>query len=84
MYEYLNNNVSRVQETTTYTDLYLPGLSTKHRLQLGVRNAYVTRGLNHIPPCERTILGPLDFSKTFVTVNLTTLLEDIEQSSLPS
>ncbi len=48
-----------------------------------VINARIVYGLNQKPPCERTILVALDLSKAVDTVNHTTLLEDIEQSTLP-
>lgn len=50
---------------------------------LSVKNAQITRGLNQKPPCDRTILVALDLSKAFDTVKYTTLLEDIEQTTLP-
>ncbi|XP_039968218.1 uncharacterized protein LOC120779998 [Bactrocera tryoni] len=50
---------------------------------LSVINAQIVRGLNQKPPCERTILVALDLSKAFNTVNHTTLLQDIEKTTLP-
>ncbi|XP_049318515.1 probable RNA-directed DNA polymerase from transposon X-element isoform X1 [Bactrocera dorsalis] len=50
---------------------------------LSVINAQIVRGLNQKPPCERTILVALDLSKAFDTVNHTTLLQDIEKTTLP-
>ncbi|XP_039962846.1 uncharacterized protein LOC120776355 [Bactrocera tryoni] len=50
---------------------------------LSVINAQIVRGLNQKPPCERTILVALDLSKAFDTVNHTTLLRDIEKTTLP-
>ncbi|XP_039968093.1 uncharacterized protein LOC120779784, partial [Bactrocera tryoni] len=50
---------------------------------LSVINARIVRGLNQKPRCERTILVALDLSKAFDTVNHTTLLQDIEKTTLP-
>ncbi|XP_039948609.1 uncharacterized protein LOC120766928 [Bactrocera tryoni] len=50
---------------------------------LSAINAQIVRGLNQKPPCERTILVALDLSKAFDTVNHTTLLQDIEKTTLP-
>ncbi|XP_039970083.1 uncharacterized protein LOC120781978 [Bactrocera tryoni] len=49
---------------------------------LSVINAQIVHGLNQKPLCERTILEPLDLSKAFDTVFHTTLLQDIEQTTL--